>query len=95
MAGQDPKMRFHCVSVVPGPNACEAARLGASVRMLSASAPFLPLPDCTTPGECVCTYRKFGDRRAGPRRAIDKGMSAQRWTERERRRRGGRRSTDD
>jgi len=95
MAGRDPKLRFHCVSVVPGRVACDAARSIASVRILSASAPLLPLPDCTAMDQCMCTYRKFNDRRAGPRRSVDRGLPSQRWTDRDRRRPGGRRATDD
>jgi hypothetical protein len=45
--------------------------------------------------QCTCTYRKFNDRRAGPRRSVDRGLPSQRWTERDRRRPGGRRATDD
>jgi hypothetical protein len=95
MAGRDLKLRFHAVSVIPGPVACDAARLNAKERVLSASAPFLPLPDCTATGQCTCTYRKFDDRRSGPRRNVERGLPSQRWAERERRRLGGRRSTDD
>ena len=95
MAGRDPKLRYHSVSVIPGKAACTAARAIARERILSSSAPLLPLPDCETPGSCDCTYRKFADRRAGPRRSAERGIPSGRWSERERRRLGGRRATDD
>lgn len=95
MAGRDRKLRYHSVLVVPGKAGCTAARAIATERILSSSAPLLPLPDCPTPGTCDCTYRKFDDRRAGPRRSSERGTPSQRWTERDRRRLGGRRATDD
>jgi hypothetical protein len=95
MAGRDPKLRFHCVSVLPGPAACDAARSITAEKILSKSAPLLPLAECTTPGECQCSYRKFDDRRAGPRRSGERGMRQNPWPQRERRRLGGRRGTDD
>jgi hypothetical protein len=95
MPSRDPKLRFHCVSVVQGATACEAAKSLAGQRILSAQAPLLPLPDCQSPDGCTCTYRKFDDRRAGPRRASERGQFAAPWTQRDRRRSGGRRATDD
>jgi hypothetical protein len=95
MAGSDPKLRFHSVSVLPGPAACSAARSIATERILSRSAPLLPLGECTMPGQCQCTYRKFDDRRAGPRRSGERGLRHEPWPQRERRRLGGRRGTDD
>ena len=55
-------------SVLPNKGSCEAARAIRLLRFLSAEAPRLPLPDCSSPGSCACTYKKYPDRRAGPRR---------------------------
>lgn len=63
--------RWHAVSVKPGPGACEAADSGAKRRWLSREAPQLPLPGCSWPSQCRCTYQHHEDRRAGGRRAED------------------------
>jgi hypothetical protein len=94
MATGKPSLRYHCVSVVAGPRACAAARSQQHVRLLSAEAPRLPLPDCDLPADCACTFRHYDDRRAGPRRAGESGQIADPWSLTERRRTGGRRETD-
>ena len=63
--------RWHAVSVNPGDGACKAAESGRIRRWLSREAPMLPLPGCTRPDACRCTYQHHGDRRAGGRRAED------------------------
>jgi hypothetical protein len=63
--------RWHAVSVKPGPRACNAAVSGKNRRWLSREAPMLPLPGCTLPDACRCTYNHHDDRRAGGRRAED------------------------
>jgi hypothetical protein len=82
------------VSVVSGPNACAAARQLKGVRVLSADAPRLPLANCDCPGNCACTYRHYDDRRAGPRRARERGNLPGPWSATDRRRSIGRRETD-
>lgn len=62
------KLKYHCVEVIVGLRACEAARVLRGVRLLSAEAPRLPLATCDRPAKCTCTYRHFDDRRQGPRR---------------------------
>ena len=94
MAPKGPRLRYHAVSVVCGPNACAAARQLGNARVLSPEAPRLPLANCDCPGECQCTYRHHDDRRAGPRRAKERGELAGPWAVTERRRWGGRRATD-
>ena len=42
-------------------------------RFLSADAPPLPLPECSSPWRCKCIYVHFADRRTKPRRATDRG----------------------
>jgi hypothetical protein len=75
MAGKETKeskstdRRWHAVSVKPGEGACSAAVSGKNRRWLSREAPLLPLPGCTRPDTCKCTYNHHDDRRAGSRRA--------------------------
>ena len=72
MAGKETKAvdrRWHAVSVKPGEGACSAAVSGKNRRWLSREAPLLPLPGCTRPDTCKCTYNHHDDRRAGSRRA--------------------------
>jgi hypothetical protein len=64
--------RWHAVAVKPGPNACNAAVSGKNRRWLSREAPLLPLPGCTQPDTCQCTYSHHDDRRAGSRRVDDR-----------------------
>jgi len=63
--------RWHAVSVKPGPRACTAATSGRERRWLSREAPMLPLPGCTQPDYCRCTYNHHDDRRTGGRRATE------------------------
>ncbi len=94
MATRTPRLRYHAVSVVAGDQSCAAARLLRNVRALSADAPRLPLASCDCPAACRCTYRHHDDRRAGPRRAKERGQLAGPWAMTERRRSIGRRETD-
>jgi hypothetical protein len=84
---------WHAVAIVPGQRACQAARAVGKTRYLSAEAPLLPLPQCST-HSCTCHYRHFQDRRRSPRRAADVAASRVSWPGRERRAAPGRRSTD-
>ena len=63
--------RWHAVSVKPCPGACTVAGASRHQRWLSREAPQLPLPGCTKPDTCRCTYQHHDDRRAGGRRAED------------------------
>jgi hypothetical protein len=94
MADKQPRLRYHCVSVVAGAKACPAALELRDTRLLSADAPRLPLDACDRPSDCDCRYQHFDDRRAGPRRAGERGGFADPWMNTERRRSRGRRSTD-
>ena len=88
--------RWHAVSVKPGPRACTAATSGQDRRWLSREAPMLPLPGCTQPDSCQCTYAHHEDRRSGGRRVeeID-AFSRQPRIANERRKRKSRRTTPD
>jgi len=88
--------RWHAVSVVSTRGGCEAVRALKDKRFLSARAPKLPLAECSSPDSCSCTYRKFPDRRAGPRRESDQvGLRRGAGSGKERRIGRGRRSTDE
>jgi hypothetical protein len=88
-----PQHPYHAVSILTGPNACEASRRFKGMRFLSQQAPRLPLPTCTS-AQCDCRFRHHNDRRAGPRRRSDQGMMSGLFDGNERRRRGGRRAED-
>ena len=89
------KQPWHAISVVVGPLACPAIEGLRDRRFLSAEAPQLPLPECSSPWRCKCIYRHFSDRRALPRRATDRGRSASPKTGEERRERKRGRRADD
>ena len=59
--------RYHAVSIRPGLECCEAAKRLKGKRLLSKSAPSLPLPECRA-ADCQCTYEHFADRRLDDRR---------------------------
>jgi hypothetical protein len=88
-----PTTQWSAVSIVSASNSCEAARVLKGKRFLSAKAPRLPLPECTLSAACRCTYRKYADRRAGPRREAETTGLRRTITE-DRRTSRGRRSTD-
>jgi hypothetical protein len=54
----------------------------------------LPLPGCDSAWRCQCVYKHFEDRRAGPRRTIEREGIAGPWFAAERRQSGGRRAGD-
>jgi len=85
---------WHAVAVVGSRMACQAATQLAGRRFLSAEAPRLPLPQCTWPTRCGCTYRHYEERRANLRRGADRGMYG-RPVSVERRAGGERRRIDD
>lgn len=88
------RLKYHCVKVIAGANACEAALLLGNLRLLSAEAPFLPLKTCDHPADCGCTYRHFDDRRQGLRRESDHARVALARQRTERRTGRGRREID-
>lgn len=95
MASKTVDTRWNAVSVVSSSQSCEAARALRERRFLSKEAPRLPLPDCTQAELCRCTYRKYADRRAGPRRDEEQlGTRRARDAGTERRAGRGRRRTD-
>jgi hypothetical protein len=85
----------HAVSILPGPQACAAAQALVSKRYLSREAPILPLKACDQ-GQCSCRYAHHDDRRKGPRRANELGISIDGYEGRDKRTsaKRGRRKTD-
>ena len=67
------KEPWHAVSVVGGTGACPATERLGDKRFLSKEAPPLPLPECSSPSLCKCTYCHYSDRRATLRRETDRG----------------------
>lgn len=71
---------FHAVSIVPAGGCCQAVRALEGKRFLSKEAPLLPLKACDK-ASCQCRYEHHEDRRKGPRRARDFGVSIAAWEE--------------
>jgi hypothetical protein len=87
---------WHAVSIMPGGNACRAARDVRGVRRLSTEASRLPLTDCHHPESCACRYQHHSDRRRERRRARDNGLPTREYSGRERRAlHRGRRALDE
>jgi hypothetical protein len=63
------RLRYHAVSIVSDSTACAQAKALKGVRLLSLSAPRLPIVGCTSPEGCHCKFQHHSDRRAGPRRS--------------------------
>jgi len=59
---------WHAVSIVSKMSCCEAAHELRSARMLSGTAPRLPLAACDFGSACRCAYKHHSDRRGSPRR---------------------------
>ena len=86
---------WHAVSIVTKNPNCEAVRALRGRRFLSASAPHLPLPDCTVRNYCACAYKHHEDRRGPPRRKDEAaGLTRGGKVAQERRVRGSRRDAD-
>jgi len=74
VAPKKPVNPFHAVTIAPGPRSCTAALDLQGQRFLSRDAPALPLKTCGS-GGCTCRYEHYDDRRHGPRRAREMGVS--------------------
>ena len=86
---------FHAVAVMPGMDACRSAKRVKGHRFLSHQAPALPFGDCDV-SVCTCKYRKYADRRQmDDRRSFIAQAHRHEQTGGERRKRSGRRSTDE
>ena len=89
------RLRYHSVSIDSGPDACAQAKSLKGVRLLSISAPRLPIVGCTNPDGCRCKFQHHEDRRAGPRRSGLRTSTGGAWSTGGNRRRSlGRRDSD-
>ncbi|MEM7219625.1 MAG: hypothetical protein AAF515_14750 [Pseudomonadota bacterium] len=72
-----PESKYRSVEVHHwnNPDACAAVKALAKKRFLLHEAPSLPLAACSDPQACDCRYRRFDDRRVGPRRDADLGIA--------------------
>ena len=87
---------YHAVAIRCGKTPCQAAQDDQTQRYLSAEAPLLPLDQCDRPDHCNCRYQHYEDRRGGPRRRSEHGLSGETDAERlERRNVKDRRANDD
>ena len=77
---------YHAVAIRCGKTSCQAAQDNQCERYLSAEAPLLPLDQCDLPDQCECHYQHYEDRRAGPRRRSEEGLSGMTDSERVERR---------
>lgn len=85
---------YQAVEVVPCLKACDAAREVAGTRFLARRAPALPLGICDRKAQCTCRFRKHDDRRVGPQRNPYASELVRSYPGQDRRRSGGRRSSD-
>ena len=79
-----PQRPWHAVSIVAGPQPCAAAAGLTRKRFLSREAPPLPLKGCNQE-YCTCRYDHHDDRRKGPRRASEMGVSVDGYDGRDKR----------
>lgn len=92
----EPDSKYHAVSLEFSGNACEAATAMKGKRILSSTAPRIPLPECA-PAECKCRFihhkdrRQASDRRSPYRQSITGDTGEYK---KERRHRGDRRNDD-
>jgi len=83
---------YRAVSIVPHASSCSEARRLRPVRYLLNEVPRLPLPQCSQPLACTCSYRKYPDRRLAERRDI--AASGRWYMGLDRRKSNGRRASD-
>jgi hypothetical protein len=65
---------WHAVSIIAKLEACPVSEGLRRKRFLSDMAPPLPVPECSSPWRCKCTYLHHSDRRAVLRRVTDRGV---------------------
>jgi hypothetical protein len=71
-APQQARSGWKAIAVMPSENCCQWARLCTGKRFLIPEVPRLPLQGCDAQ-QCECKYRHFEDRRAKPRRSVERG----------------------
>jgi hypothetical protein len=68
-----PEALWHAVGIEVHNVNCTPALQCRGKRFLSREAPSLPMPTCSHPHLCRCTYRHFADRRIKARRSNETG----------------------
>lgn len=90
-----PVSRWQAVTIVPAiQGGCEQAHALAGKPFLVNEAPELPLPGCDA-ARCNCRFSRREDRREGPRRAADDGLTTTFVFDNDRRKRKSGRRKDD
>lgn len=98
--GSKHQSNFRATKIVPGRNACQAARDLQGKLFLNSEldTPGLPLPGCTQVSECHCKYDHRDDRRSGENERRLHTMETELYPAAEgserRRQKRGRRATD-
>jgi hypothetical protein len=88
--------KYSAVTIVAARECCPAVQEVAGRKILAATAPRLPMADCTVPSRCQCRFKKLPDRREDDddRRYLH-GEVRSLWVEGPQRRKStGRRSQD-
>jgi hypothetical protein len=57
--------KYAAVTIVAARECCSAVQELAGEKILAATAPRLPLDDCSSPSQCQCRFKKLSDRRDG------------------------------
>jgi len=60
---------YRAVTIAHPAKCCEAVKALAGQRLLASRAPSLPLPACSLPDQCKCSFQKHEDRRDSDRRS--------------------------
>lgn len=71
-----PDPRYLAVSFSLPADACDAAKALVGKRFLATETPIFPIDGCDV-ASCSCGYRHYNDRREGPRRSLEIGISTQ------------------
>lgn len=87
---------FAAVSIVTPSTCCTAVKELAGRKLLARDAPRLPLPECSSPGQCKCRFQKHPDRRGDDedRRLFTTQQRSIWYSGNQRRKSVGRRSDD-
>ena len=85
---------YKAVGIIPGAHCCSSAKKAFGRKFLERDSPRLPLPGCTSPQTCRCRFKKYADRRQDDRRHPFGGALGWNSAADDRRKRRGRRSSD-
>ena len=87
---------YSAVSIVSARDCCLQVKALNGHRILAATAPRLPLENCSTPYQCRCRFEKYSDRRDGDEgRRFDDASERAAWYAGQQRRKGRGRRRDE